>query len=578
MMPAVLIAALLTTAAPVPHAARAYLRSSAASAQACRTTRVDDQLVSAGLFAKESEECPVARIGDEAIALRELAGLLESSHLARSPSTPAPAKRPEMDFVPALDRLINARLFVLEAREMQLDQAPELQAEVERFKASRLRTMLQESAARGVKPDAREVERLYRDAVREWKVSSVILDKEEDAKAFVAALKSGGSFEALAKKAGAEKKGRGDGKSQWVSRKHMLPEIFAAVQVAKQGVPVDSVKLSTGWVVLRVDATRYPKDPAARDAARAQSVARLEYEAVRRFYLDLVKRYAVVDEPLLEKLDLEAGGEQGFKALMNDQRVLATIRDEKPITVGDLSREVAVKFFHGIEQPIKDHKVNPQKKPAFEQLLGTRLLAREAAARKLAARPEYRREVAERERAILFATFVERVIVPGVEVADADARKHYEAHKAEYTAPQMYKLDGFAFTTGKDAQVALDKLKEGTDFTWLRTNAPGQVPPDRRSLQFDGRTVSVSTFQPGLAKVLAGARAGEYRLFAADEAEVYVIRVLDQIPPSTQPYEQARDEIVKKLYSAKVDGAIADYAAKLRKAQRVDVLITRVAM
>lgn len=577
MISAPVLAALLA-AAPAAPSARAILKASAASAPACRTSRVDGALVSAGLFARESENCPVARIGDEAISLGELAGVLESSHLAISPRAPRPARRPDMDFRPALERLVNARLFLLEAREMQLDQAPEFREELERFKASRLRTMLQESAARGVKPDAAEVQRLYRDAVREWKVASLLLDREEDAKALVVSLRSGASFEALAKKLVADRKARGDGKAQWVSRKKMLPEIHAAVQAAKPGVAVDPVKLGPGWVVLRLDGIRYPEDPAARKAARAQSVARLQYEAMRRFYLELVKRYAVVDEPLLAKLDFEAGGEAAFKALIQDQRTLVTIRGDRPVTVGDLAREIALQFFHGIARPIEEHKVNPQKAPAFERVLGARLFAREAAARKLADRPEYRREVQERERAALFVNFVEKVIVPGVEVPDADGRKHYEAHKAEYTAPQMYKLDGFAFESLKDAQTALDKLRDGTDFTWLRTNASGQLAPEKRTLAFDGRTVSAATLRPELARALAGAGVGDYRLYAAGDREVYVIRVIEETPPSTQPYAQVQEAIVKKLYAAKLDGAIADYAAKLRKAQPVDVLITRIAM
>jgi parvulin-like peptidyl-prolyl isomerase len=576
MMSAALVAALVA-AAPAPPAARAFLKASAATT-ACRATRVDGGLVSAGLFAKDAERCPVATVGEDAIPLRELAAALESSHLARSPRAPAPAKRPDMDFLPALDRLINGRLIVQEAREMQLDQAPEFKAELDKFKESRLRTMLQESATRGVKPDPAEVERLYRDAVREWKAASLLVEQEEDAKALVAALRSGASFEALAKELVAKKKARGDGKSQWIARKKMLPEIHAALQGAKAGVPTDPVRVGSGWVVLRLDGTRYPKDPAAREAARAQSVARLQYEAMRRFYLDLVKRHAVVDEALLAKLDFEAGGEAGFKALLDDQRPLATLRGDKPVTVADLAREVALQFFHGITRPIEEHKVNPQKAPAFERVLGARVFAREAAARRLAERPEYRREIEDRERAMLFVTFVEKVIVPGVEVADADGKQHHEAHKDEYTSPQMYKLDGFAFEAGKDAQVALDKLRDGTDFAWLRTNAAGQLAPEKRTLKFDGRTVSASTLTPALAKALAGARVGDYRLYAAAEGEVYVIRVLDQTPPATQPYAKVQDAIIKKLYAAKLDAAIADYAAKLRKAQRVDVLITRVAM
>jgi hypothetical protein len=570
----VVSAALLAAGAP---STQVYLKAAAASAPGCRTTPVDAQTVAAGLFAKEAEECPVAKVADEVVVLRELAAVLEASHLARSPNSPAPATRPQKDFRPSLDRLVNARLFVLEAREMQLDQAPEFRDELEAFKQSRLRTMLQESVARGVKADPAEVERLYRDAVREWKISSAFLEKEEDAKAFVSEARAGKSFEALAKKSLADKKGTGDGKSQWVPRKKMKVEILEAVRGAKQGQTLEPVRLASGWVVLRVDGVRYPKDPAVRENARAQSVARLQYEAVRNFYLGLVKQYAVTDEKVLASIDYEAGGEKEFRALMEDPRVVVAIRGDRPITVGDLSKEVATKFFHGIDGPIKEHKVNPQKKPALERLLGTRLFDREAAARKLAARPEYRREVTERERAMLFATFVEKVIVPGVEVPEADAKAWYDAHRKDYTSPEMLKLDGFAFEKSADAQVALGKLKDGTDFGWLRTNAVGQVPPERRTLQLDGSTVSVATLNPELAKALAGARRGEYRLYGAGDAEFYVIRVVEQSPPATKPYADVSMDIVRKLHGQKVDAAIAEYAAKLRKLQKIDVLLTRVA-
>jgi hypothetical protein len=527
------------------------------------------------LFSPESEECPVATVGDEGIALRELAAALELGHLR--PRRPAGgAKQPDMDFTPALDRLIATRLLVQEAREV-LEETPEFRSQVEEFKRSRLRAELQRIAARGAKPDPAEVERLYRDAVREWKIASILVEKEEDAKAFEAALRAGGRFEALAKRYVAEKKGRGDGKAQFVSRKRMLPEILAAVRDARRGVPVGPIRIAGGWVVLRVDATRHPaNDAAARADARARSLARVERAAVRRFYLSLVKRYAAVDEALLASLDFEAGGEQGFKALMQDERPLASIRGEKPVTVGDLSREIAMKFFHGIAGPIEQHRVNGHKPEAFERVLGARLFAKEAAARKLEARPEHLREVEAFERELAFNSFVEKVIAPDVKVMEEETFGHYEQRKAQYTAPEMYKLDGFAFAAERDAQAALEKLKAGTDFAWLRSTAPRQIPPERRSLQFDGRTVSEKTLPRDLARALAGARSGEYRLYAPREAEVYVVRVVEQVPPATQPYAEAREAIAKRLFNEKLARAIAEYADKLRKAQRVEVLITRV--
>jgi hypothetical protein len=582
MIPATLLALLATSAAGAPAAppsASVFLKAAAAAAPSCRATRVDDKLVRAPLFSASSEQCPVASVGDDVILLRDLAQALEAAHLSRPPQGSAQSKRPDMDFTPALDRIISTRLLIQEAHEMQLDADPQFRSALDGFKASRLRAMLQREAAREVKPDPAEVERLYREAVREWKLKSVLLEKEEAAKAFQAALKKGESFDAAAKRFVGEKKAKGGGAAEFAPRKQMLPEVLAALQAAKPGAVVGPIQVPSGWVMLRVDGTRYPAGNAeARAEARARSIARREHEAIRGFYLTLVARYTTIDQALLNKLDFEAGGESGFKALLADQRPLATIRGDRPLTVGDLTREVSLKFFHGLESPIQQKRVNPEKRDTFERLLGARLFAREAAARKLDARPEFRRAVEEYERGLAFDTFVEKVIAPDVKVTEQDAQRYYEQHKAEYTAPHMYKLDGFAFAATKDAQAALDKLKGGTDFTWLRNSAPGQVAPEKRSLQFDGRTLSASMLPGGLAKALTGARAGEYRLYAVSDAEVYVVRVLEETPPAAQPYVDARESIAKKLWNDRLALAMADYAAKLRKAQQVEVLITRVSL
>ena len=90
--------------------------------------------------------------------------------------------------------------------------------------------------------------------------------------------------------------------------------------------------------------------------------------------------------------------------------------------------------------------------------------------------------------------------------------------------------------------------------------------------------MSAATLPHDLARALTGARSGEYRLYAPREAEVYVVRVAERTPPAPQPYLEAREVIAKKLFNEKLTQAIGDYVEKLRKAQRVEVLITRVSL
>jgi hypothetical protein len=220
--------------------------------------------------------------------------------------------------------------------------------------------------------------------------------------------------------------------------------------------------------------------------------------------------------------------------------------------------------------------VNAEKAAAFEALLSERLYAREAAARGVEAGADFRRALEEQRRALAFSAFVERAVIPGVRVEEAEGRRYFEEHAAEFTTPQMFRLEGLGFSSSKAAQAALDRLRGGTDFAWLRANAEGQLRPEERSLNLDGSVVSAHNLPPDLAKALAGAGAGSLRLHARD-GQHYVVRVADETPPRVQPYEQARERIGKKLFAEKVAKAIREHAEKVRKVRPVEVYVTRIA-
>ncbi|HZZ85214.1 MAG TPA: peptidyl-prolyl cis-trans isomerase [Anaeromyxobacteraceae bacterium] len=542
----------------------------------CRATPSGEE-VRAPLFSAASAGCPVARVAGDAIMLGELADALGQSHLAARSGARRGAKPRAMDYGPVLERLVDLRLVVLEARRMGLNDLPESREAMAAFQATTLRGLLQGQVTAGVKPDPGEVDKVYRAAVKQWKLRSVMFNQEADAKRFREDLAKGKSFQALAKAAVAAKKAQG-GEPGYASAKQLLPELAQAAARLAQGQASQPVKVTAGWVVLEVEGARYPKDAKALAEARAQSLASQQFKAIRGFYRELVKKHATVDEQLLKQLDFEAKGEAGYQALAKDGRVLAAIRGERPVTVADLTGEISKKFFHGIDGPIKEHRVNLQKADTFESLLGSRLFAREAAERKLDQTAAYRGKVRQYERVLALNTFVEKVLVPEVKVTEGEVKARYEQKKGGLTSPAMYRLDGLGFRDRRTAEEAVQKLKGGTDLNWLRASADGRLDPDRQQLRFDGGLVSANALPPGLAKVLAGARSGEYRLFSSEDgAEHYAVRVVEQLPPSVTPYAEAREKLARELEGEKLAAGLKEYAAKLRKVQQVDVLVTRIA-
>ena len=520
------------------------------------------------LFSPDALTLAVARVDDEEITLQQLTDALLTAHRAGHSGETS-----QHDFRPVLDRLIDMKLCVLEAREMGLDELPEVKRAIQDEETSQLLLRVRAAAVKDVKADPAEVERLYRDAVREYLIRSLLFRAEGDAKTFQKALAAGGDFEALGKKSIDAKKAVGSMAPGYVGLGGMKPEVAKAVAGAAAKA-VRLVKLPDGWTVVQVAGIRYPEKPEERARAQEKALEGAKQRVAIRYYEVLAKQHAHVDKKLVRKLDLEAK-RPGLAALRKDPRPLATIDGEPPLTVADLLRGMEGKFFHGLEAPVKEHRANAAKEEVLHVLLRKRLVLAEARRQKIAESVEFRRYMAEFTDATLFSAYVERAVMPDVKVTDQEGRAYYEKHKAEFATPAMYKLESLTFSSAADAQRAYDKLRAGTDFKWLRSNAGGQVKEDLRKAQLDDAVVSAGAIPPELANQLQGAKTGDCRLQEID-GQFFLIRLVSATPGSQQPYQAARSAIGKKLIVENLNKVLKDSTTKIRKAHKVSVYLTRI--
>lgn len=523
------------------------------------------------LLAPQVESTPVAVVDDEPVTMGQLEDAIATTHEARPDGSHAGSR----DLTPLVDRLITLRLFVLEARDMGLDEQPGFAKAVAEFKEQQLRRLTELRVTRGVRPDAIEVERLYRDAAREWKVRSVLFEKREDAVSFRAAIAEGKKFVDLAKEALAAKRASGTDAADWVGRGKMLPQVAEAVaRIDKAPGCTDPVEVKGGFAVAAVEEIRTADDPKARAMAEAASVERQQTEKLGAYRTSIEKKYARRDEALWKALDFEAP-KPGFAALAKDRRAVVTLKGAKPVTVADVAAELGVYFFHGVEEPLKEKKLNAAKEPVLHKILTRRLFLLAGTQAGIPQSAEFKKAVKEYEDSLLFGSYVEKVIIPDVKVTEDEGKAYYEQHRAEFTLPGFYKLEALAFAKPQAADAALKKLSAGTDFTFLRANAEGQIPRDDRVLSLDGQTLSAKTLPPELLTALAGAKRDDLRTVTT-AGQSYVIRVVEVTPPKEQPYAEARAAIGKKLAAENLNKAVKDVATKLRASHQVAVYLERV--
>jgi parvulin-like peptidyl-prolyl isomerase len=472
-----------------------------------------------------------------------------------------------------LDRLINVRLILQEARNIGLDELPEVRSAEKVFVEDTLRGMLYGYHVRNIgKPDKKVVEKLYRDAVKEVKVTSVLIEKEEDGKRLEAEVKAGGDFGELAKRMIAAGEAKGSMEGQYLKFESLGTEVATTVSSMKIGEVSAPIKIGKQFSLLKLEDIRFPKDTAARAQAEKDALQAKKTASLQAYTEGLRKKYVTIDQKLVDSLDYESS-EPGIEKLLADDRTLVKVKGEKPVSVAELSKALEKKFFHGAERAAEKKKINRQKDLVLEEILNRRVTIKEAKRQKLDRTEFYKSKTGEYLDGILFGAFVQKVIAPDVKVDQEELKRYYQAHIGDYTFPEMVRIDGLVFSDRKIAEEAIEKLRKGADFQWLRANAEGQVEAGKGEnlLEFGGQLLAATTLPEEVRRAVSGASPGDYRLYADPGNAYYVLDIRERIPLRPMPFESAKGEMEKKVIAEKLQSVVRDWEEKLRKASDVKI-------
>ena len=528
------------------------------------------------LFSPLFSKVPVAKVNDENITLKEVSEALIASHGERTEEAAAQ----KVDYTSILDRLINVRLIVQEAHGMGIDELPEVTDAVAAYEIHLRRDLLLQGAAKDAKADPQEVEALYKDRIKEWKIRSVLFFQEEDAKKMLEDIKAWKSFEELAAKAVADKKAKGNEQEEFIKPAYLLPQVAQAVAAMKTGsvspiLTIMAGKENSGYSVVKLIDIRYVDNAEAKEKAEQQSRDDQKVKMTQQYMQTLIKKYVKVDKQLLKNLDFEAK-KPGIEKLSKDKRVVAVIQGEKPVTVGILTAAIKKSFFHGMKEAATEKRINEKKYEILGNMLDKALLDREAVRQGVDKTDEYKTLMKEYRDSVIFGTFVEKVVAPDVKVSKDEIEAYYKEHIDEYSSPEMIRLNSLAFTKKEDAENAMEKLRKGTDYNWLLSNSEGQVKKDAKDLlSFEGNILTIKSLPEGIQKIVTGAKEDEVKLYSSPGGYSYVLIVKQVVPPKAETLGAVQQKIAEKLYNGKLRDSVEEYAAKLRAAGDVRIFLTK---
>jgi parvulin-like peptidyl-prolyl isomerase len=515
---------------------------------------------------------PIALVNDDPISVNDLLQALGALHEGRSDEK---TRSLAADYTDVLDRLINARLVSQEAANIGLDQLPEVKDAIEKNGKVALADLLRDDLSKDVKADPDEVEARLKTMVEELKIVSVMFEKEDDAKAMSDAIKAGKPFGELAEKAVKDKKAKGGGEGEYMKPKDLLPQVVSAASTLKVGAVSPVIKLGSGknqgFVIFKLLDKRYPETPEARTQAEQAVLAKKKFEAINKYKKELFSKYVTIKDRRVDGLDYDSP-KANLDKLMTDTRVVAEIKDGAPVTVGDLTRTLGEKFYHGLKEAAKEKRVNEAKREALNVVIERRLVRAEALRRGLDKSEKYQTILRDISNNLLFGMFINKVVAPDINVHEDDLQAYFRDHKKEYTYPEMMKLSVLTFGKKHDAGAALAKLKKGDDFNWVRANADGLVNTDEGT-QLDNRLLATNSMPREVRAAVASAREGDFRLSPGPDGSYYVLSIREVIPPRVQDFNAVKKEIQKKVLDIKMNEALKDWFSKLRAASEIKVYL-----
>jgi len=565
-LPAAAVPAAAVPAAAVPAAA---VPTAKPAPQEAKTPRMSESVIrlNAPIFSPQFANVPLAAINDEFITMEDLKKALGAIHEGMKEETPV-----SKNHIPELfNRLVNSKLIIQEARNIGLDKLDHLKKSTDEYSVELLRETLLFLQAKDVKVDEKDVDKAYAEASREWRFKSLIIPNQEDVKAFQAGLKSGKTYDQLYDAAIKEGKAKEGGKpDEVIPRSAVSPELLALIDKMKPGEVSPPLPLGTGAVFYRVEEVRSKEDPELRFKIRTEVDKKTRVKALEEYKQGLIKKNVKLNKKVYDKISYKVTKAQ-FEKLLKDKRVIADIKGEKPITVAELTEALKSKYFHGIERALEGNKVNISKDMVYDEILTTRLFQKDARDRRVAESEEFRTRLKAYVDSLLFNEFITKIVRDDVRMTTDDLEAYYKEHSKEFTSPAGLSLTALAFDALPKAELAVDKLRNGTDYKWYKDNAEGQTSISKEYIDyFAGTPVTFDSLPEKLAKAMVGAKTGEFRVFP-DGKVTYAIAVLEVIKSDILPFERVEEVIRQRVFYDKLNKTAESWADKIRASSEITI-------
>jgi len=195
------------------------------------------------------------------------------------------------------------------------------------------------------------------------------------------------------------------------------------------------------------------------------------------------------------------------------------------------------------------------------QLLTQKLLEREAKRRGIevtdaevtrTVKERHLPDTAEVQRQVRAELLLEKLANAMAKVSEAEARRYFEQHRAEFELPERVRLRDITLESRENAQAIWQalQLRQGTNFADLARHF--STNPMTRQRGGDMGIIPLQELHPKLRTLVQKMKVGEISPPLEIDGEWVIVKLEARFPSERKTFEQVREEVMARLKRQKV--------------------------
>ena len=243
--------------------------------------------------------------------------------------------------------------------------------------------------------------------------------------------------------------------------------------------------------------------------------------------------------------------------------VLAVV-DKQQIKASDLDA-----LLEGVPPQFRSQWDTPQgRQRLLNQLIDTKLVAREAFSQGLEKKPEVIVKIQNMTDRILVTEYI-KVVQANIVIEDSDLKAYYDSHKAEFSQPPQVRARHILLKSEAEANAVLAEIEAGGDFATLaKAKSTGPSKDKGGDLGWFGRGRMVKPFEDAAF----GLQKGEVSGVVQTKFGYHIIKVEDKREAVEKPFNQVKEQVRNAVLKEKTQAALEEVKSKWRQELNVQIM------